>query len=154
MFPLILVKVGLTGLDDVWSISFHQNEWQTLKWYKSRQLCVPGLLSKCDVNDAWNWLLPQILLREILFYFCYSFTASSITPRCPVKLPNWGDCIMTAIENTKPYLAKGDFGEGFIVPKMEPLYIKRLGMVSHDVNTTISDLIVTGASDFKVTKIK
>lgn len=71
-----------------------------------------------------------------------------------MKSPNWGQCIKTAIENAKPYLAKGDFGEGFVVPKMEPLYIKRLGMVSHDVNTTISDLIVTGASDFTVTKIK
>lgn len=61
---------------------------------------------------------------------------------------------MTAMENTKPYLAKGDFGEGFLVAKMEPLYIRRLGMVSHDVNTTISDLLVTGATDFKVTKVK
>lgn len=112
------------------------------------------LKKKIRCKRCVKLITSQIHLREILIYFCHLFTASSITPRCPVKSPNWGQCISTAIENAKPYLAKGDFGEGFVVPKMEPLYIKRLGMVSHDVNTTISDLIVTGASDFKVTKIK
>lgn len=108
-----------------------------------RKRCVKSIISHLYIRDI-----------DLHIFFCYSFTASSITPRCPVKSQKWGQCIINAIENTKPYLAKGDFGEGFVVPKMEPLYIKRLGMVSHDVNVTISDLIVTGASDFKVTKIK
>uniref|UniRef100_A0A336M337 CSON008823 protein n=1 Tax=Culicoides sonorensis TaxID=179676 RepID=A0A336M337_CULSO len=96
----------------------------------------------------------EILTDTVTVLFKDATLTSSITPRCPVKSPDWAECIKTAIENTKPYLAKGNFGEGFLVPKMEPLFIKRLGMVSHDVNTTISDLLVTGATDFTVTKIK
>jgi len=79
---------------------------------------------------------------------------ASLGPGCPVKSGDWANCIKNAIEGAQPYLAAGNFGEGFIVPKLEPLFIKKLAMESNDVNVTIYDLLVNGPSNFQVKKIK
>lgn len=84
----------------------------------------------------------------------YAVTADSLGPSCPVKSNDWPACIKASIERARPFLAKGDFGEGFIVPKLEPLFIKKLAMESSDVNVTIHDLLVNGPSNFQVKKVK
>lgn len=81
-------------------------------------------------------------------------SASSLGPPCPVRSNDWSTCLKNAIERARPFLAQGDFGEGFIVPKFEPLFIKKLEMMSSDVNVTIYDLLVNGPSNFEVKKIK
>lgn len=88
---------------------------------------------------------------DLMIFF---FPASSLGSSCSVKADNWPVCIKNSIERARPFLARGDFGEGFIVPKFEPLYIKRLAMMSNDVNVTISDSLVNGPSNFEVKKIK
>jgi len=59
------------------------------------------------------------------------------------------------VEKLRPNLARGDLGEGFKIPKLEPLYLTGLRFYrGPDVNCLFDDVSVRGASNFIVEKMK
>lgn len=53
----------------------------------------------------------------------YIHLAPTITS-CKRNNPNVSQCIVNLMEKLQPSLATGDLGGGYIVPKLEPLFIK------------------------------
>ena len=53
-----------------------------------------------------------------------NFKLAPTIPKCQRNDPNISQCIAKAIEELKPHFVTGDFGGGYIVPKLEPMSIK------------------------------
>lgn len=76
-------------------------------------------------------------------------------PRCSRTVPDPSKCITEAVEKLRPNLARGDLGEGFKIPKLEPLYLTGLRFYrGPDVNCLFDDVSVRGASQFIIEKMK
>lgn len=93
----------------------------------------------------WSWF----------FWFLSSDNLASLIPRCARTVRDPGKCILEAVEKLRPNLARGDFGDGWKLPKIEPLYLTGLRFYrGPDVNCLFDDIYVRGASNFQVEKLK
>jgi hypothetical protein len=45
-------------------------------------------------------------------------------------------------------LASGDFGDGFDIPSIDPLYLADYSMVAHGYQTKFTNIVVFGAKNF------
>lgn len=64
-------------------------------------------------------------------------------------------CIIKTVDGLRSKLATGDFGENFVVPRMEPLEIDTIKMKrGQEFSATFSNLLVNGPSNFIVEKLK
>lgn len=84
--------------------------------------------------------------------FKSNFTAKSIKP-CP-KTSNFDTCLKQVLEDIKPSLDRGDFGDGFKVASMEPMHQNSMKIMGPDLNISMTDLIVKGATTYKVVSVK
>ncbi|XP_070495449.1 protein takeout-like [Chironomus tepperi] len=76
-------------------------------------------------------------------------------PKCHRYDPNISNCIAKAIVDLKPQFKSGDFGGGYHVPKIEPLYIKDLNFgESQGLKIRIIDANIHGISKFKIEKLR
>ncbi|XP_031842194.1 circadian clock-controlled protein daywake [Nomia melanderi] len=72
---------------------------------------------------------------------------------CKKNEPNLGDCIKASVENVKPYLIAGL--PEYNIPSLEPLLLNELvAAPGNTIKLKLRNLIVHGASNFTVTKIK
>lgn len=84
----------------------------------------------------------------------HSHIASSIVP-CSRNLPNPESCIVAMSEKLRPLLARGDLGDGFLTPPLEPLALDNIRMSrGQEFNAVFSKLQVNGPSKFVVDKLK
>lgn len=91
--------------------------------------------------------------KTLITNFNY-FTASTI-PRCPRTTPDPSKCIIDAVEKLRGNLARGDLGQGFKIPKLEPLMLSGLRFYrGPDVNCVFDQILVRGASNFVIEKLK
>lgn len=81
-----------------------------------------------------------------------NLAAKSIKP-CP-NAKNFDTCLKQVVEDVKPSLNKGDFGDGFKTTPMEPMYQKSMKIVGPDLNISMSDLNVRGSTTYKVVSVK
>lgn len=74
---------------------------------------------------------------------------------CSRNDPKIEQCISNAVDHIRKNLADGDFGEGFDVPKLEPLYVDQMKMQrGKDFQATFSKVDVFGASTFKIDRLQ
>ncbi|XP_070496902.1 protein takeout-like [Chironomus tepperi] len=60
-----------------------------------------------------------------------------------------------AIEVLKPHFASGDFGGGYHVPKLEPMFIKSMNFGEGEgIGLHLSDTNIYGTSNFKIDKLR
>lgn len=63
--------------------------------------------------------------------------------------------MLKSVEKIRPNLASGDFGEGFTVPQLEPLFIDRIVMDrGPDFKANFTDISVSGPSKFIIEDMK
>ena len=63
--------------------------------------------------------------------------------------------MIAATEKVRPLLAKGDLGDGFLTPPMEPLALEVIKMNrGQEFSATFSNILVNGPSEFVVEKLK
>lgn len=64
-------------------------------------------------------------------------------------------CILDSVEELRPRLATGDFGDNFNVPRIEPLQIDTIEMKrGNEFQATFSNILVSGPSNFVIEKLK
>lgn len=82
-------------------------------------------------------------------------SASSITA-CSRNLPEPEACLINEVTKLRPLLAKGDLGDGFKTPPLEPLLLKDTIQWKRgkEFSASFSDLLVSGPSLFSVEKLK
>jgi Haemolymph juvenile hormone binding protein (JHBP) len=81
--------------------------------------------------------------------------AASIIPTCPRNHPNIVQCITESVEKIRPNLQSGDFGGGFEVPALEPMFIDKIAMNrGADFQAIFSNLTVSGPGGFIVQNMK
>uniref|UniRef100_A0A1W7R7Q8 Putative hemolymph juvenile hormone binding protein n=1 Tax=Aedes albopictus TaxID=7160 RepID=A0A1W7R7Q8_AEDAL len=74
---------------------------------------------------------------------------------CSRNDPKIDQCIMDALDHIRPNLATGDFGKGFDIPKVEPLFIEQIKMQrGPDFQAVFSKLDVYGCSKFKFERLQ
>lgn len=74
---------------------------------------------------------------------------------CSRNDPKVEQCIIGAVDHIRKNLAEGDFGEGFDVPKLEPLYVEQMKMQrGQDFQAIFSKVNVFGASTFKIDRLQ
>lgn len=67
---------------------------------------------------------------------------------------NTNACIEEILERIKPSLAKGNFGQGYITPQMEPIFIDLMQITGPELNINMTNLYVKGATSYKVVSLK
>lgn len=65
-----------------------------------------------------------ILLGSLKSLKRFKISTAPKIPTCRRNDANISHCIARAIEFLKPSLETGDFGGGYLVPKLEPMFIK------------------------------
>uniref|UniRef100_A0A8D8DH71 Protein takeout n=3 Tax=Culex pipiens TaxID=7175 RepID=A0A8D8DH71_CULPI len=74
---------------------------------------------------------------------------------CSRNDPKVEQCIISAVDHIRKNLAEGDFGEGFDVPKLEPLYVEQMKMQrGQDFQAVFNKVNVYGASTFKIDRLQ
>lgn len=89
----------------------------------------------------------------MIFFFVQ--IASSIVP-CPRNstTSDFEQCLLDLLTTLKPYLAAGDLGDGFLIRRIEPLYIDMLPIDSVELKINMTNVYSTGGSSLKFTSVK
>lgn len=83
-----------------------------------------------------------------------TFSARIIKP-CSRNLQNINNCIIDSINMLKPNLISGNLGEGFEIPKLDPLIIDEIKISNgNDLQANFKNLSVFGPSNFKVLNLE
>lgn len=90
--------------------------------------------------------------RKINPLFSKQSTAKVIKP-CP-KNQNFETCLNQVLEHIKPYLDKGDFGEGFKFTSINPIFLESMKIISPDLNISMSNMNLKGATNYKLQTAK
>ncbi|XP_063699310.1 uncharacterized protein LOC134829939 [Culicoides brevitarsis] len=77
----------------------------------------------------------------------------SIIPPCSSS-SDPSNCIQGVLERIRTSLAKGDFGQGYVTPPMEPMFIDLMQITGPELNINMTNLYVKGATTYKVGAIK
>ncbi|XP_063703667.1 uncharacterized protein LOC134833315 [Culicoides brevitarsis] len=95
----------------------------------------------------------KVFLVFLIVAFC-DFSSASL-PRsirtCPAD-KNFDNCLKQVLEEIKPNLVTGDFGDGFKVIAGSPIVFPSLTIP--EVGITLSNMQFTGATNFKVLNLK
>lgn len=84
--------------------------------------------------------------------FIFLNIASVIQPCSSSSGPD--ACISNVLERIKSSLAKGDFGQGYVTPQMEPMFIDLMQITGPELNINMTNLYVKGATTYKVVSVK
>ncbi|CAD7079713.1 unnamed protein product [Hermetia illucens] len=89
-----------------------------------------------------------------VFEGCFGALPSSIKT-CPRNHPDPNRCILDAVNIVRPLLAKGDLGDGYHTPPLEPLYLDNIEMGrGNEFRAVFSDIQARGGSNFIIEKLK
>lgn len=80
----------------------------------------------------------------------FYINVADVIRKCSRSVENINECICESIELLRDNLANGDFGEDFVIPKLEPLYIDEININRrNDYNEMVfRNLFVSGPSQF------
>ncbi|XP_065094134.1 protein takeout-like [Ochlerotatus camptorhynchus] len=96
----------------------------------------------------------SVIILVVLINSANSALPSTIKV-CSRNDPNVDQCIMDAVNHIRPNLASGDFGEGFTMPKIDPLYIEQMKMQrGKDFQVVVRKLNVYGNSAFQLERLQ
>ncbi|KAK9503719.1 hypothetical protein O3M35_010221 [Rhynocoris fuscipes] len=105
-----------------------------------------------------------MMYTNLIFTICLGFTINLVEskklpdyiPTCKRSDPKFDQCVLNAIEVSRPYLIKGI--PKIRVPALEPLEIPQLDINRDQPNLKVKALLknikINGASAFKVTKLR
>lgn len=80
--------------------------------------------------------------------------ASSITP-CRRRDPDMESCILRQVEEIRPLLSRGDFGEGYQTPPLEPLHLENIKLgQGPQFQAVFSNMTVHGGSNFIIDRLR
>lgn len=72
---------------------------------------------------------------------------------CP-QTDEFKSCLQGVFESIRDGLAKGDFGEGYVTPRMEPMFLDLMQITGPELNINMTNLYVKGPTTYKVVNIK
>lgn len=99
-------------------------------------------------------ILTSVIVLSSLVSVAYSALPSQFK-LCSRNDPKVEQCIISAVDHIRKNLAEGDFGEGFDVPKLEPLYVEQMKMQrGQDFQAVFNKVNVYGASTFKIDRLQ
>ncbi|XP_062553084.1 uncharacterized protein LOC134218192 [Armigeres subalbatus] len=84
----------------------------------------------------------------------YAFLEPTLTV-CKRKDPNIDKCITDIVERIRPNIASGSYGSANEHPKLEPVVIEKINIErGPSFSANFSNLVIKGASDFVIKKLK
>lgn len=101
-------------------------------------------------QEIFAKLRKSSLCSDRKFICNVRYHAADVIKRCHRSDKNINQCICESIELLRTNLATGDFGENFVMPALEPLYIDEIKIQrENNFNEFVfRNLYVTGPSDF------
>lgn len=94
------------------------------------------------------------VIKLCVSYFFFQ-TQALLIKKCPRSVEDINDCIYHSIELLRSNLARGDLGENFTIPKLEPLFIDKIQMHrGSDFIANFKNLYVSGPSKFILKNMK
>uniref|UniRef100_A0A336LZB1 CSON008823 protein n=1 Tax=Culicoides sonorensis TaxID=179676 RepID=A0A336LZB1_CULSO len=107
------------------------------------------------INIHKSTVLRLIVLILILNLGYSSAKLPSVIEKCSRNLKDPRDCIRKSVEKLRPYLASGNWGEDFKVPKLEPLHLDAIYMNrGKDFKANFTDIIVHGPGKWVLEDMK
>lgn len=69
-------------------------------------------------------------------------------------MKNYSACVKDSIEQLRPYLKNGDFGEGFKVDGIDPIAIDDFTVDKQGIHAVITNLVAYGSSNFIIDRFR
>lgn len=164
MFRLLLRKYNLKINQKINKIKVYKiNLIKTSMYFRNSSVKTTGviiigviILSMCrmctsDLRKNTFFTPPFICLFSSNSSLCI-FTAASIK-KCP-RNTNLEKCAEQLLDQIRPLLASGDFGNGVHVPSLEPLFLEKLALDGPELNVSLTNLMIAGPSKYQVKSVK
>lgn len=79
---------------------------------------------------------------------------ATLINECKKGIPNAERCVLAVAERMRPKIAKGEFPEGFTVPRLDPAFIERLEVTGDsNFSAVFENVTVSGLKAFHVDKL-
>ncbi|XP_001842118.2 uncharacterized protein LOC6031298 [Culex quinquefasciatus] len=98
--------------------------------------------------------LSNVVVLLILGFAGISCMKPTLINECKKGIPNAERCVLAVAERMRPKIAKGEFPEGFTVPRLDPAFIERLEVTGDsNFSAVFENVTVSGLKAFHVDKL-